>query len=188
MRIRTGMCVLGGLIWGVACGDDGDSERGDAGGANVADTGVPDAGGGSSTSSAACDCKPSEACLRVKVELDSQSPELPWKLWPEQNLGEGRLFVGVYGPAAGSTVKSDDVKLSSSFEAKSYNLCVTPSANMRAFCFLDDKADGMLTPPGTSVTGSGNYRDTCSKERQLPVSLSADAVQSLTCTLANSCD
>jgi hypothetical protein len=180
---------MGWLALAGACGDGTDSDLRDSGKENMLDAGgmLPgDSGAG--TSSAVCGCKASEGCLRLNVLLNDDSPNLPWKLWPEQNLGEGRLFAGVYGPSAGSNVKYDDVKLSSGFDKRSFDLCVTPSSNLRAFCFLDDKADGEVYPPGTSVTGSGDYRDTCTMERQLSVTVVANELASLSCTLANSCD
>jgi hypothetical protein len=191
MRAAELTWVLSCLALTLACGDSGDTDARDAGQSNSG----ADAGAGSTLpgdnpalSSAACSCKPTEGCVKLNVTLDSASPNLPWKLWPEQNLGEGRLFAGVYGPSAGSSVKSEDVKLSSGFKEHGFDLCVTPSSNLRAVCFLDDKADGEVYPAGTAVTGSSDYRDTCTMARQISVTVVADKVQSVSCVLANSCD
>ena len=173
-----------------ACGGGSDAEPAADGSAAAGDAGseagvVAEAGAG-----AGCGCAATEACVKVTVTLDAASGELPWKLWPEQKLGEGRLFAGAFATGGSGTVAKfvDDVKLSSGFTRQTLALCLTPSANTRAFCFLDDKADGELKEPSAQLTGSGNYRDTCSMERYIALTLSASATQEVTCQLANSCD
>lgn len=186
----------------VAChaGDDGDGEANqdsanardaelprDASGADSA--ALPEGGADGGPADSACTgCAANEGCLEVNVELAAGSSDLPWKLFPEQSNGAGRLFAGVY--SAGLPTRSvfvDGVDLRSGFSGRALELCA-PAASGTAFCFLDDEADDMMIDPGGQLRGSSDFRDTCASQRAIPVTVRAGESAELTCSLSASCD
>jgi hypothetical protein len=60
--------------------------------------------------------------------------------------------------------------------------------SVSAFCFLDDKKDGMLQQASETVRGSSNYVDTCTTERQIKVDVSVGSRATVACSLKTSCD
>ena len=168
--------------------DSGDGNEANADASSETDAGSHHDGGSGSGGKSCSACAPSEACVEFNIKVLSDSADLPWKLFPGESTGVGRMFAGVF--AAGSPSKQkyeDEVDLKSASAARKLEVCVSPgSAN--AFCFLDDKGDGVLRDADGLLTGSSNYRDTCMSQRQKPISTSVGSTTSVDCTLSISCD
>lgn len=172
-----------------ACGSDSD---GDGKADPSVDAGTRKDGGESNDSAAsagACTgCSSAEGCVSLAVSVQSSSADLPWKQFSGESEGSGRLFAGLYGSALQTKTEfKDDVNLKSAFSGHTFHLCY-PAGSASAFCFLDDRGDGMLAEPSGLLRGSSNYRDTCSNQRAIPVTVRAGATASVECVLSASCD
>jgi hypothetical protein len=191
MKTRWAMAMaMGGIVpvLSFGCGDeDGETISGSTGGVSNSGVGgsfvavgAPD---GARTVEGMADCPPCEeeqGCVSIAVDLADDDSTQPWVAWPEEADGVGTLRVAV--TISGEVWQQAQEEADLLAGTVNVALCAG-TGNGTLSVFLDDNDNA-----GEAATTSGDYLDSCGRDRALQVQVTAGKTFAVPFELAGSCD